>query len=205
MISVVSRNARYVLGCVLLVLMVASASAQTAPASQAGGSGLVGMLTQKLHVTPAQAQAGAGAIFSYAKQHMNPAQFQKISSYVPNMDQLMGAAPAPAANATGSAQSQGTAAESKADNNNPASALGQITGGGADASKAAGSAAAGAAGGAVGAGSGLMSLGSSFQSIGLSPDMATKFAPVMQQYLASKGGPGVASSFASAVGLGGGQ
>jgi hypothetical protein len=145
------------------------------------------------------------------------------------MDQLLGAAPAPAGNAAGAAQSsqtqsQGEAAgAAKTESNTPSSALGQITGGAADAnkaagttaadaSKAAGNAAAGAAGnaasgaaGAAGAGGGLMSLGSQFQSIGLSPDMATKFAPVMQQYLSTKGGPGVANSFASAVGLGGGQ
>jgi hypothetical protein len=143
---------------------------------------------------------------------MSPEQFQKMSSYVPGMDQMLGAAPTPAAGAgAGAAQGQGEAAgAAKTESNNPASALGQITGAGADASKAAGNAAAGAGnaaagaagGAAAGAGSGLMSLGSSFQSIGLSPDMAAKFAPVMQQYLSSKGGPGVASSFASAVGLG---
>lgn len=207
-----------VLSCVLALLTVVHAFAQ-APAPQASG-GLVGMLSQKLGVTPAQAQAGAGAIFGYAKQRMSPEQFQKISSYVPGMDQLLGAAPAPAGNAAGppqSAQPQGEpAGTAKTESNTPASALGRITGGAADARKAAGStpadgsktagtAAAGAAGcaaGAAGAGSGLMSLGSQFQSIGLSPDMAAKFAPVMQQYLSSKGGPSVANSFASAVGLG---
>jgi hypothetical protein len=213
-----------VLCCVLALLTAVTMCAQGAPAAQAGGSGLVGMLSQKLHVTPAQAQAGAGAIFGYAKQRMSPAQFQKISSVVPGMDQMLGAAPA-AGNAAGSAQSaqpqsQGEAAgTAKTESNAPSSALGQITGGAADASKAAGTtaadasktageAAAGAASGAAGAagaGGGLMSLGSQFQSIGLSPDMATKFAPVMQQYLSSKGGPSVASSFGSAVGLGGGQ
>jgi len=66
-----------------------------------------------------------------------------------------------------------------------ASALGPLTGG-----------AAGAAGGA----SGLLSVGSAFKSLGLSPEMATKFAPVMQQYLASKGGS-LASIFSKAVGM----
>jgi hypothetical protein len=66
-----------------------------------------------------------------------------------------------------------------------ASALGPLTGGGASG----------------GAASGLLSLGSSFKSLGLSPQMATQFAPVIQKYLSSKGGSGIASIFGKAVGL----
>jgi hypothetical protein len=65
-----------------------------------------------------------------------------------------------------------------------ASALGPLTGGSS----------AGAAGG-------LLSLGGSFKSLGLSPQMASQFAPVIQQYLSHKGGGGIASIFSKAVGL----
>jgi hypothetical protein len=66
-----------------------------------------------------------------------------------------------------------------------ASAIGPLTGGGASA----------------GAASGLLSLGGAFNSLGLSPQMATQFAPVIQKYLSSKGGSGIASIFGKAVGL----
>ena len=53
-----------------------------------------------------------------------------------------------------------------------------------------------AGGGKIG---GLASLAGSFQSLGLSPAMAGKFMPVMQNYIGSKGGAGVASLFAGAL------
>ena len=46
---------------------------------------------------------------------------------------------------------------------------------------------------------GLASLAGSFQSLGMSPGMIGKFAPVMQNYIGSKGGAGVASLFAGAL------
>lgn len=53
-------------------------------------------------------------------------------------------------------------------------------------------------GGAGGAG-GLASLAGSFKSLGLSPSMASKFVPVMQNYIQSKGGAGVANLFSGAL------
>lgn len=46
---------------------------------------------------------------------------------------------------------------------------------------------------------GLASLAGSFNSLGLSPAMASKFVPVMQNYLQSKGGASVANLFAGAL------
>jgi len=144
--------------------------------------GLVGMLTKQLGVTPEQATGGAGAIFSLAKNNLSSADFGTLASAVPGMGGFLKAAPKPQNDAAGSAASSA------------ASALGPLTGG------AAGSATGGAAGGAAANASGLLSLGSAFKSLHLSPEMATKFAPVMQQYLAGKGGK-VASIFSKAVGM----
>jgi hypothetical protein len=47
----------------------------------------------------------------------------------------------------------------------------------------------------------LLSLGGTFKKLGMSPQMATQFAPVIQKYLSSKGGSGVASIFGKAIGL----
>lgn len=52
---------------------------------------------------------------------------------------------------------------------------------------------------APGGAGGLASLAGSFKSLGLSPDMATKFVPVMESYLQSKGGSGLASLFTGAL------
>lgn len=46
---------------------------------------------------------------------------------------------------------------------------------------------------------GLASLAASFQSLGLSPSMATKFVPILQNYIGAKGGANVASVFAGAL------
>lgn len=46
---------------------------------------------------------------------------------------------------------------------------------------------------------GLASLAGSFKSLGLSPGMATKFVPVLENYVKSKGGSGLASLFAGAL------
>jgi hypothetical protein len=143
-------------------------------AAKAPDPGLVGMLTKQLGVTPQQATGGAGAIFSLAKNNLSSADFSKIASAVPGMGSFLNAAPKPQNDATSSAASSA------------ASALGPLAGG--------------ASGGAAANATGLLGLGSSFKSLGLSPEMATKFAPVIQQYLASKGG-GVASIFSKAIGM----
>jgi hypothetical protein len=131
---------------------------------------LVGQLTKQLNITPEQATGGAGAIFGYTKDKMSPADFSKVSSAVPGMDGFLKAAPA--AGSTSAASSA-------------AGAAGAIPG--APTSMASG------------AGGGMASLAGSFQKLGLSPDMVSKFAPVMEKYIGAKGGSGVASLFAGAL------
>jgi hypothetical protein len=54
---------------------------------------LVGLLTDQLGVTDDQAAGGAGAIFEYAQNQLEPDGFSQIAQVVPNMDSLLGAAP----------------------------------------------------------------------------------------------------------------
>jgi hypothetical protein len=56
---------------------------------------LVDLLMQQLGVTKAQAQGGAGAIFSAAKQTLSPKEFDQVAATVPEMDSLLEAAPKP--------------------------------------------------------------------------------------------------------------
>ena len=52
---------------------------------------------------------------------------------------------------------------------------------------------------APGGAGGLASLAGSFKSLKLSPEMAGKFVPVLQNYIGSKGGSNVANLFAGAL------
>src|SRR4051812_28576007 len=55
------------------------------------------------------------------------------------------------------------------------------------------------AGGSLGALGGLASVAGPFKKLGLSPEMAAKFVPVLTQFVGSKGGAGVAGILAGAL------
>jgi hypothetical protein len=71
-------------------LVVAVFSAGTAAAQT---SDLVGMLTSQLGVTENQAAGGAGSLFGFAKGQMAPGDFDTVTSALPEVSDLMGAAP----------------------------------------------------------------------------------------------------------------
>ena len=55
---------------------------------------LIDQLTKGLGVTEAQAKGGAGLLFKQAKQKLGGADFSKVSTAVPGVDDLISAAPA---------------------------------------------------------------------------------------------------------------
>ena len=57
------------------------------------GGDLANLLTDQLGITQPQAQGGAGSIFSFVKQQVDPSQFADLAKSVPNMDSLLKAAP----------------------------------------------------------------------------------------------------------------
>lgn len=68
---------------------------QIAGAAQAMQSvSLTDLLMQRVGVTQAQAQGGAGALFQVAKSQMQASAFSQLSQAVPGMGTLLGAAPA---------------------------------------------------------------------------------------------------------------
>ena len=82
---------------------VAGAVADASPVAGQTSS-VVDDLVRQLGITPKQATGGAGSIFSMAKQEMNSADFAKVSTAVPGMNELLAAAPsqaAPSSNMTG--------------------------------------------------------------------------------------------------------
>jgi hypothetical protein len=156
----------------LLFATLFSMAALPGRAAAADAGGLVNALTSQLGVTKPQAEGGAGALFNLAKQRMAPDQFGQVQSQVPGIDGLMGS--------TGG----GLAGMASG-------ALGSLGGG----SGGGGSSDGGAMGG-LGA---LAPLAGTFSSLGLSPDMASKFLPVVLQYLNSSGGGGAAGLLRSAL------
>ncbi len=56
--------------------------------------GLTDLLSQRLGVSPVQAQSGAGALFQLAKNQMQANAFSKLSQAVPGMGGMLSAAPA---------------------------------------------------------------------------------------------------------------
>lgn len=137
---------RTVVACTLALVLLAVAT----PA-KAQVDALVGALTSQLDVTEEQATGGAGALFALAEERMAPSEFSRVSSAVPGVDQLLGAAPALGG---GSSGPLGEAA----------SALG-----GSDLGQ-------------------LAQLAGPFAKLGLSPDMISRFLPVVLDYVQSTGG-----------------
>lgn len=71
-------------------------------------SDLVGMLTSQLGVSQQQASGGAGSLLSYAKDQMSAGDFDVVSSELPDVDSLIGAAPDTGSSALGSLGSLGS-------------------------------------------------------------------------------------------------
>ena len=64
-------------------------------------SDLVGMLTFQLGVSQQQASGGAGSLLNFAKDQMSAGDFDVVSSELPDVDSLIGAAPDTGSSALG--------------------------------------------------------------------------------------------------------
>ncbi|QQP90511.1 DUF2780 domain-containing protein [Skermanella sp. TT6] len=155
-------------------LMLAVAAGMPCAADAADAGGLVNALTSQLGVTKPQAEGGAGALFNLAKQRMSPDQFGQVENQVPGIGGLMSAAPGASSGRAGASGGGGLSGMAS-------DALGGMAGG---------------SGGGLGA---LAPLAGSFSSLGLSPDMASKFLPVVLDYLNSSGGGGAAGLLKGAL------
>jgi Protein of unknown function VcgC/VcgE (DUF2780) len=160
---------------VLTVFSAGLALLLSAPTG-AHAAGLVDLLTQQLGVTEAQATGGAGAIFTMAKSKLSPQDFGQVAKAVPNMADLLQAAP--------KVEGLGGATGSS-----PNSAAGGSVGGMLGSKP---TAAAGTLGG-------LSSLSGAFSQLGLSSDMIGKFVPIVLQFAESQGGATVKNLLAGVL------
>lgn len=85
--------ARRVLVASLGPLLLVAAAADAVAADRGAGSGLAETLVQELGVTRAQATGGAGAIFALAEATMDGDDFSKLLEAVPEVRNLITAAP----------------------------------------------------------------------------------------------------------------
>lgn len=83
-------NTRFILTTVIMITVTLGFSHTTLFAQD---TSLVRLLTQQLGVTETQAQGGAGSIFNFAKEKLNPQEFSQVSNTVPDMNGLLDAAP----------------------------------------------------------------------------------------------------------------
>jgi hypothetical protein len=80
--------------CSIWVLLVMGMVGASLSPARAETSGLVGHLTKQLGVTEEQATGGSGSVLSLAKSRLSPDEFSQVAGAVPEMDTLLGAAPA---------------------------------------------------------------------------------------------------------------
>jgi uncharacterized protein VcgC/VcgE DUF2780 len=140
-----------------------------APSASNPSPELVGQLTKGLSITPKQAIGGAGSLFGLAKTRLKPEEFSQVAKAVPGMDGLLKAAPKPKEKKSG------------------LGGLGSVD-----------SLSSALPGGASGLG-GLASVAGAFKSLGLSPEMASKFVPVLTKFVDTKGGSKVGNLLSGAL------
>ncbi|MDT7042503.1 DUF2780 domain-containing protein [Candidatus Nitronereus thalassa] len=83
-------NIRLSISTIFMTMLILLFSQSTLFAQK---TSLVNLLTQQLGVTETQAQGGAGSIFNLAKEKLSPQEFSQVANSVPNMNDLIDAAP----------------------------------------------------------------------------------------------------------------
>lgn len=165
-----------------------TAGAGAGAADLATPAGLTNMLTSKLGISETQASQALGAILGQAQSKLSPTDYAKLSGAIPGADSYLSAATDAGIGAVAAAAPATTdsvapmpvaGADSIAANAPEAAAPGA-----ADAA-AAGADAAAAAGESVG----MSALNSAFSKIGIPPEAASQFVPVLTDYVGKVGGP----------------
>ena len=149
-------------------------------------AGLTNALTSQLGISEAQAGAAVGSVLGLAKGKLSPEDYTKLAGAIPGADKFLAMAP----DLSGApVPSQPLAADSAVV---PVAPVDSTMAGVDDASAdvaAAGAHDAAAAGEAAGTGA----LSSAFSKIGLPPEAASQFVPVLTDYVGKVGGPEAAS------------
>src|SRR4051812_18340046 len=153
-------------------------------------AGLTNELTSKLGISEAQATAALGSVLGMAKGKLSPADYSKLSGAIPGADKYLAMAPNMSA-----AQVPGQPLASDSVAAAPVVAVDSAAAGATDAAAAGGDLAAKGTNAAAAAGesAGMAALSSEFSKIGIPPEAAKQFVPVLTDYVGKVGGPEAAT------------
>jgi hypothetical protein len=180
-----------------LNLVACSKATETAGAAAdlATQAGLTSTLTSKLGISEQQASAALGSLLGTAKTELPPSDYAKLAGALPGAESYLAAAEGagvlPGAGAA-AGEVAGEAAGAVADTTAPIPGVGADTVAGAVRDTAAG-VAAGVEDMAAGAMSPTNMLTSSLSKLGIPPEAASQFIPVVTDYVGKVGGPEVAN------------
>jgi hypothetical protein len=166
------------------------ATAEAATKDLATPAGLTNELTSKLGISEAQATAALGSVLGMAKGKLSPADYSKLSGAIPGADKYLAMAPNMSA-----AQVPGQPLASDSVAAAPVVAVDSAAAGATDAAAAGGDLAAKGTNAAAAAGesAGMAALSSEFSKIGIPPEAAKQFVPVLTDYVGKVGGPEAAT------------
>jgi len=179
------------IACTLLVAAAFAAGACHKATETAGApvadlatpAGLTNTLTSKLGISESQASAALGSVLSMAKVKLSPEDYSKLASAIPGASDYLTAATD--AGVVPSAEVAVTSPAATADSIAP------IPGASADSATA--GAAAAVEGAAAAPSAGMGALTSTFSKLGIPPETASQFVPVLTDYVGKVGGPETAN------------
>ena len=157
-----------------------------AAADLATPAGLTSTLTSKLGISEAQASQALGAILGQAKGKLSPSDYAKLSGSIPGADSYLSAA---ADAGIGAATEVAAAPEAPSTDSMSAA----IPAAGADSAVAGATTAGADAAAAASESVGMSALNSAFSKIGIPPEAASQFVPVLTDYVGKVGGPDAAN------------
>lgn len=156
----------------------------------ATSAGLTNMLTSKLGISETQATAAVGSVLSLAKGKLSPKDYSTLSAGIPGAESFLSAAPDLSV-----PKAPDTATPAAADSTTAATvgAADSTVAAGADAATADAATAGADAAAAAGQSVGMSALNSAFSKIGLPPEAASQFVPLLTEYVGKVGGPEAAN------------
>jgi hypothetical protein len=191
------RRAGTLIAAIALNLVACSKATNEGGAASdlASPAGLTNMLTSKLGISESQASMALGALLGEAKRKLSPGDYNKLEGALPGAEHYLSAAQGAGvlpstkevAAAAPAAPSPGAVTDSTA------AAIGDSA-----AAYAPPAPQAEAAATAAGAAAGASGLGAALSKVGIPPEAASQFVPVVTEYVGKVAGPDVANILKSA-------
>jgi uncharacterized protein VcgC/VcgE DUF2780 len=166
-----------------------AAQADAATKDLATPAGLTNELTSKLGISETQATAALGSVLGLAKSKLSPGDYSKLAGAIPGADKYLAMAPDIGGTPVpGQPLAEDSVVVAVPAVDSTVAGATDAAGAGTDAAAAGVNAAA-----AAGESAGMAALSSQFSKIGLPPEAAKQFVPVLTDYVGKVGGPEAAN------------